>query len=250
MPRFLFAEVKMAKIAVCIPTYNEKENISAIINAVHAELPEADILVVDDNSPDGTAEIVRNLMKDNGFVLLKVRQSKEGLGAAYLDGFSTLIKKGYEKIIQMDADFSHKPEYLPEMVKKSDEGYTVVVGSRYVKGGGTENWSIDRRIISRGGSLYASTILGLGVHDVTAGFKCWNAELLKKVISTPLVLSGFGFQIEMAFRTKICDGKVYELPIVFPDRTEGTSKMSGKIFKEALFGVWKLRFMGKKIMEK
>ncbi|MBR4489722.1 glycosyltransferase, partial [bacterium] len=174
---------------------------------------------------------------------------KEGLGAAYLDGFSTLIEKGYEKIIQMDADFSHKPEYLPEMVKKSDEGYTVVVGSRYTKGGGTENWGLGRRIISRGGSFYASTILGLGVNDVTAGFKCWNAKLLEKVISTPLVLSGFGFQIEMAFRTKICGGKVFELPIVFPDRTEGVSKMSGKIFKEALFGVWKLRFMGRKIME-
>ena len=239
----------MSKVAVCIPTYNEKENIEAIIKAVHGELPEADILIVDDNSPDGTAEIVRDLMKENSFLLLKVRQSKEGLGAAYLDGFSTLIEKGYEKIIQMDADFSHKPEYLPEMVKKSDEGYTVVVGSRYTKGGGTENWGLGRRIISRGGSFYASTILGLGVNDVTAGFKCWNSKLLEKVISTPLVLSGFGFQIEMAFRTKICGGKVFELPIVFPDRTEGVSKMSGKIFKEALFGVWKLRFMGRKIME-
>ena len=240
----------MGKIAVCIPTYNEKENIVAIMNAVHAQLDGADILIVDDNSPDGTAELVRNYAKENGFASIKVRQKKEGLGAAYLDGFRTLIDKGYEKIIQMDADFSHKPEYLPEMVKKSDEGYTVVVGSRYTKGGGTENWSIDRRIISRGGSFYASTILGLGVNDVTAGFKCWNAELLNKVISTPLVLSGFGFQIEMAFRTKICGGKVYELPIVFPDRTEGVSKMSGKIFKEALFGVWKLKFMGRKIMEK
>ena len=239
----------MNKIAVCIPTYNEKENILAIINAVHAELPDADILIVDDNSPDGTAELVKNHARENTFLSIKVRQKKEGLGAAYIDGFRTLIEKGYEKIIQMDADFSHKPEYLPEMVKKLDEGYTVVVGSRYVKGGGTQNWSIDRRIISRGGSFYASTILGLGVHDVTAGFKCWNAKLLEKVISTPLVLSGFGFQIEMAFRTKICGGKVFELPIVFPDRTEGTSKMSGKIFKEALFGVWKLRFMGKKIID-
>ena len=240
----------MGKIAVCIPTYNEKENIVAIMNAVHAQLDSADILIVDDNSPDGTAELVRNYAKENSFVSIKVRQKKEGLGAAYLDGFRTLIDKGYEKIIQMDADFSHKPEYLPEMVKKTDEGYSVVVGSRYTKGGGTENWGILRRIISRGGSFYASTVLGLGVNDVTAGFKCWNAELLNKVISTPLVLSGFGFQVEMAFRTKICGGKVYELPIIFPDRTEGTSKMSGKIFKEALFGVWKRRFMGRKIMEK
>lgn len=236
------------KIAVCIPTYNEKENIIKIIEAVHAELKDADILVVDDNSPDNTAGIVNEYMKNAGFVSIKVRNSKEGLGAAYVDGFNTLIERGYNVIIQMDADFSHKPEYLPEMIKKINEGYDVVIGSRYVKGGGTRNWNIIRRIISRGGSLYASTILMLGVHDVTAGFKCWNADILKNVISTPLVLSGFGFQIEMAFRTKVTGAKVYELPIVFPDREEGVSKMSGKIFKEALFGVWKLRMIGRKII--
>lgn len=236
------------KIAVCIPTYNEKENIIKIIEAVHAELKDADILVVDDNSPDNTAGIVNEYMKNASFVSIKVRNSKEGLGAAYVDGFNTLIERGYNVIIQMDADFSHKPEYLPEMIKKINEGYDVVIGSRYVKGGGTRNWNIIRRIISRGGSLYASTILMLGVHDVTAGFKCWNADVLKNVISTPLVLSGFGFQIEMAFRTKVTGAKVYELPIVFPDREEGVSKMSGKIFKEALFGVWKLRMIGRKII--
>ena len=236
------------KTAVCIPTYNEKENIVRIMEAVHKELPYADILVVDDNSPDKTAEIVNEFMKKNEYVSIKVRNSKEGLGAAYIDGFSTLIERGYEVIFQMDADFSHQPHYLPEMVKKLNEGYSVVIGSRYVKGGGTRNWNIIRRIISRGGSFYASTILNLGVNDVTAGFKCWNTKLLKKVISTPLVLSGFGFQIEMAFRTKVSNGKIYELPIVFPDREEGESKMSGKIFKEALFGVWKLRMIGKKII--
>ena len=239
----------MKKTAICIPTYNEKENIIKIIEAVHKELPEADILVVDDNSPDKTAEIVNEFMKENDYVSVKVRNAKEGLGAAYVDGFSTLIERGYEQIIQMDADFSHKPEYLPEMIKKMDEGFDLVVGSRYVKGGGTRNWNIVRRIISRGGSFYASTILNLGVNDVTAGFKCWNAELLKKVTSTPLVLSGFGFQIEMAFRTKIAKARIFELAIVFPDREEGESKMSGKIFKEALFGVWKLRMLGKKILE-
>ncbi len=236
------------KTAVCIPTYNEKENIVKIMEAVHKEIPFADILVVDDNSPDRTAQIVNEFMKSNEHVSIKVRNSKEGLGAAYIDGFNTLISRGYEVIIQMDADFSHQPHYLPEMIRKIDEGYNVVIGSRYVKGGGTRNWNIIRRIISRGGSFYASTILNLGVHDVTAGFKCWNAKILKKVISTPLVLSGFGFQIEMAFRTKVSGAKVFELPIVFPDREEGESKMSGKIFKEALFGVWKLRMIGKKII--
>ena len=238
----------MSKIAVCIPTYNEKENIVKIMEAVHAEVNDADILVVDDNSPDNTAGIVNEFMKNNDYVSIKMRTAKEGLGAAYIDGFSTLIERGYDTIIQMDADFSHQPRYLPEMIKKIEEGYGVVIGSRYVKGGGTRNWNIIRRIISRGGSLYASTILMLGVHDVTAGYKCWNAETLKKVISTPLVLSGFGFQIEMAFRTKVSGAKVYELPIVFPDREEGESKMSGKIFKEALFGVWKLRMIGSKII--
>lgn len=236
------------KVAVCIPTYNEKENIIKIMEAVHAEVPDADILVVDDNSPDKTSEIVNEFMKTNEYVSIKVRNSKEGLGAAYIDGFKTLIERGYAIIIQMDADFSHQPKYLPEMIKKIDEGFEVVVGSRYVKGGGTENWNLIRRIISRGGSFYASTILGLGVNDVTAGYKCWKAELLKKVISTPLVLSGFGFQIEMAFRTKVSKGKIFELPIVFPDRTEGESKMSGKIFKEALIGVWKLKKIGSNII--
>jgi len=241
--------VEVGRIAVCIPTYNEKENILAIIKAVHAELPDAAIMIVDGNSPDGTAEMVENFSKDNPFVSIKIRRGKDSLGMSYIDGFQTLIEKGFEKIIQMDADFSHKPEYLREMVKKSDEGFQVVAGSRYVKGGGTANWGIVRRVISSCGSLYANMILNLGIHDVTAGFKCWDAEFLKKTISTPIVIPGFGFQIEMAFRTKICGGKVFELPIIFPGRTEGTSKMNWKIFKEALFGVWKLKFTGRKIVE-
>ena len=240
----------MEKTAVCIPTYNEKENIVKIIEAVHREIPHANILVVDDNSPDKTAEIVNEFMKENKYVSVKVRDRKQGLGEAYFDGFFTLIERGYERIIQMDADFSHKPEYLPAMLEKIDEGYDLVVGSRYVKGGGIRNWNIIRRTISRGGSLYASTVLGLRVKDVTSGFKCWRVDLLKKVIVTPLILSGFGFQIEMAFRVKIAKARVYELAIVFPDREEGESKMSGKIFKEALFGVFKLKITGKNILKK
>ncbi len=235
------------KTAVCIPTYNEKENVVKIMEAVHEVLPGADILIVDDSSPDGTALLVEEFMKKNKYAKLKVRKEKEGLGAAYIDGFTTLINEGYDIIFQMDADFSHQPHYLPGMEAIVNEGYDVIIGSRYVKGGGTRNWNLMRRTISRGGSLYASTILALGVNDVTAGFKCWRASFLKKVISTPLVLSGFGFQIEMAFRTKVAGGRIFETPIVFPDREEGESKMSGKIFKEALIGVWKLRLLGKKI---
>ncbi len=241
--------LKERKIAVVIPTFNEKENIVSIMSAIHEHLPFADILVVDDSSPDGTSEIVKTFMETSPFVKLKIRKNKEGLGAAYLDGFNQLLNESYDIIYQMDADFSHQPKYLPVMLDEIDKGADVVVGSRYVAGGGTKNWSLIRRIISRGGSFYASTILALGVNDVTAGFKCWKASFLKKVISTPLVLSGFGFQIEMAFRTKLSGAKIKEIPIVFPDRVMGESKMSGKIFKEALFGVWKLRFLGKSILE-
>jgi len=237
------------KIAITIPTYNEKENIVKIIKAAHEALPVADVLVVDDSSPDGTAELVKNLMKENSYVKLKVRKSKEGLGAAYIDGFNTLLADGYDIIYQMDADFSHQPKYLPMMLKEIEAGADIVIGSRYVKGGGTKNWNFMRRVISRGGSFYASTILGLGVNDVTAGFKCWSAKKLKEVIKSELKLSGFGFQIEMAFRSSLTNAKIVEIPIVFPDRVEGDSKMSGKIFKEALFGVWKLRIMGRKIFD-
>ncbi len=235
------------KIAVCIPTYNEKENILAIAQAVRGSLPTADILVVDDSSPDGTADIVRGAQLENPWLKLHVRKEKKGLGAAYIDGFRRLIEGGYDIIIQMDADFSHQPKYLPRFIEAIDAGADVVIGSRYVKGGGTENWNLTRRLISRGGSLYARTILCLRQNDVTAGYKCWRADMLKKVIVGDLKLSGFGFQIEMSFRTKLVGANIKEYPIVFPDREKGVSKMSGKIFKEALIGVWKLRFMGRKV---
>ncbi len=237
------------RIAVCIPTYNERENILAIAQAVREALPTADILVVDDNSPDGTADIVREFQKEHPWLKLHVRQEKKGLGAAYIDGFQRLIAAGYDIIIQMDADFSHQPKYLPHFIEEIDKGADVVIGSRYVKGGGTENWNLLRRIISRGGSLYSRIILCLNQHDVTAGYKCWRAETLKKVITGDLKLSGFGFQIEMSFRTKLVGAKIKEYPIVFPDREKGVSKMSGKIFKEALFGVWKLRLMGRRVFD-
>lgn len=233
------------KTAVVIPTYNEKENILKIMPKVHEYLPEADILIVDDSSPDGTAGLVENFMKDNSYVKLKVRKAKEGLGAAYFDGFRTMINEGYELIFQMDADFSHKPEYLPKFVEEIEKGADLVAGSRYVKGGGTENWPFMRKFISRGGSFYASTVLSLPMNDVTGGFKCWRASLLDKVIALPLQLAGFGFQIEMNYRAHLSGAKIKEYPIIFPDREEGNSKMSGGIFKEALVGVWNLRKNGK-----
>ena len=238
-----------SKKAIAIPTYNETENIPQILDAIHKVVPDFDILVIDDSSPDGTAQKVTDYIEaGNSWVSLKVRKNKEGLGAAYIDGFSQLIEQGYETIVQMDADFSHQPHYLVEMLKQREQGAGVVIGSRYVSGGGTKNWSFMRQLISRGGSFYSGTILGLSVNDVTAGYKLWNANTLKKVIAKPMILGGFGFQIEMAYRTKLTTDKVVEIPIIFPDREAGESKMSGKIFKEALFGVWKLRTTKKELL--
>ncbi len=231
-----------SKSIVVIPTYNEADNIPAILLAIFDVMPDISILVVDDSSPDGTAEKVKQLIESGEKrVLLKVRPEKQGLGAAYLDGFREALSLGYDCIIQMDADFSHQPHYLPQLFEQKVRGGDVVIGSRYVAGGGTRNWSFVRRFISRGGSLYSRTILSLSVHDVTAGYKLWSADILRTVIEKPLILGGFGFQIEMAYRTKLSGAKIVEIPIVFPDREAGESKMSGKIFKEALFGVWKLR---------
>ncbi len=237
------------QIAVTIPTYNEKENILPLLAAVHQHLPEAQILVVDDSSPDGTAQLVRDFMTKNTFVSLLQRKAKEGLGAAYVDGFSRLISEGYDQIFQMDADFSHDPACLPQFLEQLNSGARLVIGSRYVRGGRTENWGVIRKLTSRGGSLYAATILGLALNDVTGGFKCWNASLLAKVIKRPLLLKGFGFQIEMNYRAHLLGARICEIPIVFADREKGYSKMSRRIFVEALQGVIRLRRKGSSLVE-
>lgn len=236
------------KVAITIPTFNEKDNIINIIEVIHSEIPSADILIVDDNSPDGTAKLVEDFIEKNHYISLLKRKKKDGLGKAYFAGFKHLISEGYSQIVQMDADFSHQPKYLKDLIEKVKDGADVAIGSRYVMGGGVENWSLSRRIISRGGSIYSRCILGLSVNDVTGGFKCWNAIFLNKVINANLKLPGFGFQIEMSYRCKLLQGKIVESPIIFPDRTAGDSKMTGKIFKEALLGVWKLRLLGMKVL--
>jgi len=236
------------KVAITIPTFNERDNILNIIKEVHSEIPNADILIVDDNSPDGTSKLVEAFIEKNAYVSLLKRKRKDGIGKAYFAGFKHLISEGYSQIVQMDADFSHQPKYLKELITTVRNGADIAIGSRYVTGGGVENWNLTRRIISRGGSLYSKLILGLSVNDVTGGFKCWNARFLDKVICANLKLSGFGFQIEMSYRCKLLKGKIVEKPIIFPDRTAGDSKMSGRIFKEALLGVWKLRLLGKKVL--
>lgn len=232
----------MKKILV-IPTYNEKENIQKIIPAVQKFDLGLDILVVDDNSPDGTSTIVKKIaekyQKDRIYVL--DRKGKEGLGKAYIAGFNWALDHKYDVIIQMDADFSHDPKYLKEMLEQIKD-YDLVIGSRYVKGGGTRGWTIDRKIISRGGGLYSKTILGTKVNDLTGGFKCWRADLLKSIGLNKITSNGYSFQIEMNYRAEKNGAKIKEIPIIFVDRNVGQSKMSKKIVWEAIWKVWKLRF--------
>ena len=235
--------------AIVIPTYNERDTITTILDAVRARLPDADILVVDDSSPDGTADIVTDLGRSDERVSLLLREAKEGLGAAYVAGFRHLLDLGYRRIVQMDADFSHDPSYLSAMVAELDAGADLVIGSRYIPGGGTRDWPLFRRLTSRGGSLYAALLLGLPIRDVTGGFKAWSAPLLRAAIKHELALAGFGFQIEMNYRARLLGADIREIPIIFPDRQEGQSKMNRGIFAEALVGVWRLRCAGRRLVE-
>lgn len=229
------------KTIVIIPTYNERKNIEKIIPAI-LDLG-IDILVVDDNSPDGTAKAVEALGQKNKLYLLN-RKKKDGLGKAYLAGFKWALNNGYEVIIQMDADFSHHPKYLKTMLEEIINN-DLVIGSRYVKGGGTKGWGWDRKLLSRGGGLYSKIILGSRVNDLTGGFKCWKSDLLKRIDLGSIASNGYSFQIEMNFRADKVRANIKEMPIIFTDRNVGKSKMSKKIILEALWRVWALR-LGKK----
>jgi dolichol-phosphate mannosyltransferase len=226
---------------IIIPTYNERENASAIISAVHAVVPAAHILFVDDNSPDGTGQLLDEIAARDSRVKVLHRAGKLGLGTAYLAGFERGLREGYQRLVEMDADFSHDPKYLPEMLRRAERA-DVVVGSRYTAGGGTRNWGLGRQVISRGGGLYARTILGLRVKDLTAGFVCWNRRVLEALALDRIQSNGYGFQIEMKYRAVKAGFTIDEMPIVFEDRRLGTSKMSRKIFVEAMLMVWKIRF--------
>lgn len=231
----------MNRALVCIPTYNEAENIEPITQAVLKAEPRVDILIVDDNSPDGTGKIADTLAAREPRIRVLHREKKEGLGRAYLAAFRWAMAEGYTYIIEMDADFSHDPKYLPQFVDAAEGGADLVLGSRYVSGGGTVNWGTGRKIISRGGSLYARTILGVKVRDLTGGFKCFNRRVLESIGLDEVKSSGYAFQIELTYRTLKKGFTVREIPIIFEDRRVGHSKMSRKIFMEALTMVWKLR---------
>lgn len=233
----------MSRGIIVIPTYNEIENIEIILEKVFSLELGVDILIVDDNSPDKTYAKVQELIDADtyaGQLHLVIRQKKEGLGKAYIEGFKWCLARDYAFVIEMDADLSHDPKYLPSFIENIKE-YDLVIGSRYVKGGGVVNWSLLRKFISFGGSTYARVILGIGIRDVTGGFKCFRREVLEAIDLDNIMSAGYAFQIEMNYRTILKGFKVKEVPIVFEDRIAGKSKMSKKIFIEALLNVVTLR---------
>jgi dolichol-phosphate mannosyltransferase len=232
--------VGIADCTVVIPTYNECENIPNLVERV-LEHPRFRVLVVDDNSPDGTGQIVADLAQHEPRISLLSRSGKLGLGTAYLAGFRRALAEGAEFIFEMDADFSHDPLYLPQLLAAAEDRYDLVLGSRYVAGGGTTDWGLARKLISQGGNLYAGLILGLPIRDATGGYRCYRREVLEKVDLGRIRSNGYSFQIEMAYRTLQAGFKVGEIPIIFPDRRVGHSKMSRRIVLEALINVWKLR---------
>ena len=233
----------MKKI-VLIPTYNEKENIAAIINAVLAFESNYHILVIDDGSPDGTADIVRSIMIDYPQrVFIECRSGKLGLGTAYIHGFKWALSHNYDYIIEMDADFSHDPKDLDRLCAAIDAGADVAVGSRYVKGGSTENWPLDRKIYSQGGSAYTRIITGMPVKDPTAGFVCYRNKVLAAMNLDNIKFIGYAFQIEMKFASWRLGFKITEVPIKFVDRKIGVSKMTKGIIKEAIIGVFNMQWL-------
>lgn len=229
------------KTVVLIPTYNERDNIKPFCLAVRKHLPDADVLVLDDNSPDGTAEIVDEIARTDAHVAVHRRPGKLGLGLAYIDGFKIALAKGYEAIIGMDADFSHDPAALPKFVEALDKS-DLVIGSRYVPGGSTPDWKLHRRLLSRLGNLTARTLLGVPMRDCTTGYRCYRREALEKMNFDGIKLTGYGFLIETAYQAYLNGMRIKEVPITFIDRREGQSKMSGQIIREALFYVVKLRW--------
>jgi dolichol-phosphate mannosyltransferase len=231
----------MNRVLVIIPTFNERDNLPHIVAAVHQHLPIADLLIVDDASPDGTGELADEIARADTKVTVLHRAGKLGLGTAYIAGFRHALANGYDFVFEMDCDFSHDPKYLPLMLERAQNGADLVLGSRYVDGGGTVNWGPLRKLISRGGSFYARTILGVAVRDLTGGFKCFRRRVLESIDLDGVSAQGYGFQIEMTYRALKQNFQVVELPIVFVDRRVGQSKMSKRIFVEALTLVWKLR---------
>jgi dolichol-phosphate mannosyltransferase len=233
------------KTIIVIPTYNEKENIIRIIPEIKKRFRKAHVLVVDDKSPDGTAAVVKAMAKKDRSIKLIERSGKYGLGTAYVEGFKYALERGYDHIFEMDADYSHDPKYLPDFVKamKSSD---IVVGSRYVNGVSVINWPLQRLMLSKFANFYARAITGLPMTDCTSGFKCYSRKVLEAVGLNNVHSDGYAFQIEMHYKAWKKGFKITEIPIIFVDRVNGTSKMSKRVIAEAAWKVWELKFGIKK----
>jgi dolichol-phosphate mannosyltransferase len=227
------------KATICLPTYDERANIEAMVRAL--EPLGVHVLVVDDNSPDGTGEIAGRLAEELDFVSVLHRRTKEGLGPAYVAGFRRALADGAELILEMDCDFSHDPADVPRLIAACESGADLALGSRYVPGGGTENWGRTRRLVSTGGSWYARKLLGVGIRDLTGGFKCYRRSVLERIDLDAIRARGYAFQIETTYRAIRAGFDVVEVPIVFADRTAGQSKMTRTIVLEAVTQVPALR---------
>jgi dolichol-phosphate mannosyltransferase len=229
----------MPRATVVLPTYNERENIEPMLRALASH--EVRVLVVDDNSPDGTGQLAEALRTELGFVDVLHRARKEGLGPAYLAGFGRALDDGAELILEMDCDFSHDPADVPRLIGAVEQGADLALGSRYVGGGEIDNWGLGRRVVSAGGSWYARTLLGVGIRDLTGGFKCYRRAVLERIDLAAVASKGYAFQIETTYRTLRAGFRVVEVPIRFIDRTDGHSKMSRAIVAEAMWKVPALR---------
>ncbi len=229
------------KALVIIPTYNELDNIRKLIPYILEKYPELNILVVDDNSPDGTADFVKEFSEKDSRVFLIKREKKSGLGTAYVEGFKFMLRNGYDAVIQMDADFSHDPNEIGNFLEKIKD-YDLVIGSRYINGVRVINWPISRLLLSYFANIYTRVITSMAVKDATGGFKCFRREVLESINLDKIKSNGYSFQIEMNFHAWKRNFKITEIPITFVERIQGTSKMSRKIVREAVFMVWKLRF--------
>jgi dolichol-phosphate mannosyltransferase len=233
----------MRNTCIIIPTYNERENIKHALLASYEHVPDAHVLVVDDNSPDGTAHVVRTMQKNLPRLSLLLREQNGGLGRAYCDGFKNVLDNDdVDVVVTMDADLSHDVAEVPHMLQLLERGYDVVIGSRYVSGGQTENWDWRRRLLSRSANLYARTILGIPIHDLTAGFYCFRKELLRAIDVNSIQSDGYAFQIELKCRFFRLGARMAEHPIVFHERREGKSKLDQRVVWEALWIPWRLRF--------
>jgi dolichol-phosphate mannosyltransferase len=230
------------KTLIVTPTYNEADNLNRFVLGVRAAAPDADLMIVDDASPDGTGGIADDIAGRDAHVHVIHRPGKLGLGTAYVDAFQWGLPRGYEWFFEMDADFSHDVKFLPEFFEALERGADVVIGSRNISGGGVEGWGVGRHVISKGGSLYSRTILGVPVRDLTSGYKAFSRRALETIDLARVRSNGYSFQIETTYRAHLKGLKIVEVPITFVDRRAGQSKMNRRIFVEAVGVVWKLRF--------